>query len=83
MCAWMTKVSKRPSDGYSRWRVDCLCKQTYLTVVSQIKSIYYSSVIEDMTEHLHAVSSTNLGVKYLPRANFSQISQYLRSMPTR
>ena len=35
------------------------------------------------TEHLSTVSSTNLGVEYLPSANFSQMSQYQRRQPTK
>ena len=38
---------------------------------------------EGKNEHLYAVSSKNLGVKYFPRAKFSQTSQYRSSWPTR
>ena len=38
---------------------------------------------ECRSEHLNAMSSTNLGMKYSSRAKFSQISQSQRSWPTR
>ena len=38
---------------------------------------------EGKTEHLYAVSSTNLGMKYSLRAKSSQVSQYQRSWPMR
>ncbi|VDB87733.1 BgtTE-56058 [Blumeria graminis f. sp. tritici] len=56
-----------------RWHHTCLCCGLG----------YVSLTLEGKTEHLYAMSSTNLGVKYSPIAKFSQISQYQRSWPTR
>ena len=44
---------------------------------------YLSNLKEGKTEHLYTVSPPNLGVKFPPRAKFSQMSQYQKWWPTR